>query len=136
MLWACRWRDCGLCCANSDWETRPKTSWAPNKNGGSKPPSSPSSSKNLLFIFAERWRRRRHGRWICRRSRWGRSLRIRVHTFFEVADTFAEPAHHFRNFLSSEQEDDNRQNDQPMDWAKFSHVYLPSRGRQFNERLL
>jgi hypothetical protein len=61
-------------------------------------------------------------------------LRISVHAFFKVADAFAKPAHHFRNFLSSEQEDDDRQNDQPMNWAKFSHVCLPSRGRRFNER--
>jgi hypothetical protein len=57
-----------------------------------------------------------------------------MHAFFKVADAFAKSAHHFRNFLSSEQEDDDGQNDQPMDWAKFSHVYLPSRGRLFNER--
>jgi hypothetical protein len=61
-------------------------------------------------------------------------LRIGMHAFFKAADAFANPAHHFRNFLSSEQEDDDRQNDQPMNWAKFSHVYLPSRGRRFNER--
>jgi len=55
-----------------------------------------------------------------------------VHAFFKVAYAFAKSAHHFRNFLSSEQEDDDRQNDQPMNWAKFSHVYLPSRVRRFD----
>jgi hypothetical protein len=59
-------------------------------------------------------------------------LRIGMHAFFKAANAFANSAHHFRDFLSSEQEDDDRQNDQPMNWAKFSHVYLPSRGRRFN----
>ena len=59
-------------------------------------------------------------------------MRIGMHAFFKVANAFANSAHHFRNFLPPKQEDDDCQNDQPMNRAKFSHVYLPSRGRRFN----
>src|SRR3984957_19591963 len=112
-----------------------------NKNGGLKPPSMPFTKRftkpllkvsALLFVFAQRRRSRCNRRRICRWSgrRW--RLRIGMHAFFKAANAFANSAHHFRDFLSSEQEDDDRQNDQPMNWAKFSHVYLPSRGRRFN----
>src|SRR5580704_3923069 len=107
-----------------------------NENGGLKPPSITSQSlrkiSTLLFVFAQRRRSRCNRRRICRWSgrRW--RLRIGMHTFFKAANAFANSAHHFRNFLSSEQEDNDRQNDQPVNCAKFSHVYLPSRGRRFN----
>src|ERR1700722_11191355 len=114
-----------------------------NKNGGLKPPSMPFTKRftkpllkvsALLFVFAQRRRSRCNRRRICRWSgrRW--RLRIGMHTFFKAANAFANSAPHFRNFLSSEQEDDDRQNDQPVNCAKFSHVYLPSRGRRSNER--
>src|ERR1700730_10097136 len=64
-----------------------------------------------------------------RRSRLLRRRRGRVrragHSFFETADAFPEPPREFGNLAAPEQEQDNRQDDQPMNWTKLTHEQPP-----------
>src|SRR5260370_39438873 len=73
-----------------------------------------------LLFFRRLVRRRR----VLLRRRRGR-MRSPRHAFFEAADALAEPARKFGNFPSAEQEQNNRQDYQPMDRTKLAHESPP-----------
>src|SRR5713101_7624712 len=77
--------------------------------------------KRLSFLFFRRLIRRR--RVLLRRRR----CRVRCprHAFLETADAFAQASRQLRNLPPSEQEQDNRQDYQPMDRTKLAHESPP-----------
>jgi hypothetical protein len=98
--------------------------WRRQKKGGtlaaqSKPQFSMEKRLSLFFF-------RRLVRWrgvLLRRRR----CRVRCpgHALFEAADAFAQASRQLGNLPPSEQEQDNRQDYQPMDRTKLAHESPP-----------
>ncbi len=75
----------------------------------------------LGFLFFRRLVCRRRGLLRRRRCR----VRCARHAFFEAADTFAQASSQLGNLPTSEQEQDNRQDYQPMNRTKLAHESPP-----------
>src|SRR5450755_4407863 len=88
---------------------------APSESASSKPATLTFDARLNLLLF-RRSLDRRSG--LYRRGwRW-RSLRRARHSVLEVADTLAQPLHHFGYLASPEQNQHDGQNDQPVKNAK------------------
>src|SRR6266851_8346366 len=100
------------------------TAWRRQKKGrhaGRPIKTAILDGKCLGFLFFRRLVCRRRGLLLRRRCR----VRCARHAFFEAADTFAQASSQLGNLPTSEQEQDNRQDYQPMNRTKLAHESPP-----------
>jgi hypothetical protein len=78
--------------------------------------------RSALRLLLFRWLLRRRSRLLRRRC--GR-MRRTGHSFLEIANALAQPAHHFGNLPSAEQKQHDGQHHQPMKNTKLTHKPPP-----------